>query len=91
MFYGRVGEIVRLGIGPHFGGMIIQRGTDNNPFEDLSGFLVGVNADLTIDVIRAKSSALFIVGRLRYDYVDTGPTSPYSHGAALSLGIGVRL
>jgi hypothetical protein len=82
---------VRLGVGPHFGGMIIERATDNNPFEDLSGFLVGISADLNIDILKGKSSALFFAARLRYDWVDTGPTNPYSHGAVAQFGIGVRL
>jgi hypothetical protein len=91
LFYGKIGDHVRLGLGPHFGGMIVQRATDNNPFEDMSAFLVGIGADLNVDILRGKSAALYLAGRLGYDWVDTGPTNPYSHGAVAKLGIGVRL
>jgi hypothetical protein len=91
LFYGIIGEHVRLGLGPQFGFMTIQRATNDNPFEDLIGFLVGVNADLSVDLVTSRRSALLLFGRLRYDFVDTGAVSPFSHGATFVVGIGARL
>jgi hypothetical protein len=94
MFWGVLGDYVRLGFGPTLGFMAIQRATDGDPFEDLSAVMIGLNADLTIDILKSappRRSALYLVGRLRYDYLDTGRTSPYSHGGVGLLGIGARL
>ena len=90
-FYGRIGERVRLGLGPQFGGFIIVRRTNNNPTEDLSAALVGLNADVSIDIVKSRSAALLIYVRIRYDYVDTGNSTSYSHGITGQLGLGVRL
>jgi hypothetical protein len=90
-FYGVIGEYVRLGLGPQLGLLIIQRATNDDPFEDLRGVLVGLNADLTVDLVHSRHSALYLFGRVRYDFVDTGPVSDYSHGGTLQVGLGVRL
>jgi hypothetical protein len=89
-FYGRIGERVRLGLGPQFGGFIIVRRTHSDPTEDLSAALVGVNADLSIDLLKSRSTALLIYARIRYDYVDSSSSS-YSNGVSGQLGLGVRL
>jgi hypothetical protein len=89
-FYGRIGDRVRIGVGPQFGGFIIVRKTNNNPTEDLSAFLVGLNADVSIDLVQSRSAALLLYGRIRYDYVDAAISS-YSHGGTGQIGLGVRL
>src|SRR5438874_1463702 len=59
--------------------------------EDMSAFIVGLNADLTIDIVHSAKAALLLFGRIRYDYVDAGGVSAYSHGVTGQLGLGVRL
>jgi hypothetical protein len=89
-FYGVIGDVVRLGMGAQLGFMTIQRATNADPFEDLVGFLIGLNADLSIDLIKSRRSALLLFGRLRYDFTDARVAS-YSHGATALIGLGVRL
>jgi hypothetical protein len=89
--YAKLGESIRLGFGPQFGFMAIQRATNPDPFEDLSAFLIGLNADLSIDLMKGRRSALILFGRVRYDFIDTGPVSPYSHGGSGVVGIGARM
>ena len=52
--------------------------------------MVGLNADLSIDLIKSRRSALILFGRVRYDYLDAS-RSAYSNGGSALLGLGVRL
>jgi hypothetical protein len=91
LIWGVLGENVRLGFGPTLGFMAIQRATNSDPFEDLRAVMVGLNLELTIDLIKSRRSALYLLGRVRYDYLDTGGNSGYANGATLLVGLGARL
>jgi hypothetical protein len=90
-FSGRIGDRLRIGLLPHLGLMVISRRTDNNPASDLSGFLVGIAGTFTIDLARFTHSTLLLVGRLGYDFVDTGRLYSYANGMTAQLGVGFQL
>jgi hypothetical protein len=90
-FAGRLGDRLHLGVAPHLGVMIIQRRTEDDPADDLAGFLFGVAGTMSIDVARFKRSTLQLIGRIGYDFIDTGGNYSYASGMVAQLGVGIQL
>ena len=90
----RVSSRVRLALGLSFGALVYERvsaAAARDP--DVTAISLGVDGSLTIDLVRLRhDGALFLLGRVGYDYIDNTGVDPLDTGSslALTLALGYR-
>lgn len=84
----RLSSRLRLALAATFGVFSYDRATRAGGV--VWAFTLGANAQLSVDLVRSRRGALFALGRVGYDYIETAHSSTSPHAAAATLALGYR-